>query len=58
MLHNEELNDLYSLPIVIRAIKYRRMRWVWHVAPVGERRDTYRGLGGKPERETTWKTQA
>jgi hypothetical protein len=27
-LHNEELNDLYSLPNIVRVIKSRRMRWV------------------------------
>jgi hypothetical protein len=26
-LHNEELNDLYSSPTVVRVIKSRRMRW-------------------------------
>jgi hypothetical protein len=26
-LHNEELNDLYSSPNIIRVIKWRRMRW-------------------------------
>jgi len=31
-LHNEELNDLYSSPNVVRAIKSRRMRWAGHVA--------------------------
>jgi hypothetical protein len=31
-LHNEELNDLYSSPNIVRAIKSRRMRWVGHVA--------------------------
>jgi hypothetical protein len=34
-LHNEELNDLYSSPTIIRAIKSRRMRWVGHVAYMG-----------------------
>ena len=28
-LHNEELNDLYSSPDVVRVIKSRRMRWGW-----------------------------
>ena len=37
-LHNEELNDLYSSPKTIRVIKSRRMRWVGHVARMGERR--------------------
>jgi hypothetical protein len=31
-LHNEELNDLYSSPSIVRVIKSRRMRWVGHVA--------------------------
>jgi hypothetical protein len=35
-LHNEALHNLYSTPIVIRIIKSRRMRWVGHVARVGE----------------------
>jgi len=29
-LHNEELNDLYSLPNIVWMIKSRRMRWVYH----------------------------
>ena len=37
-LHNEELNDLYSSPNVVRAIKSRRMRWAGHVARMGEER--------------------
>jgi hypothetical protein len=37
-LHNEELNDLYSLPNIVRVIKWRRIRWVGHVASVGEER--------------------
>jgi hypothetical protein len=36
-LHNEELNDLYSSPNIIRVIKSRRMRWAGHVALWGER---------------------
>jgi len=35
-LHNEELNDLYSSPNIVRVIKSRRMRWAWHVARMGE----------------------
>ena len=41
-LHNEELNDLYSSPNIIRVIKLRRMRWAEHVACMGERRGIYR----------------
>jgi hypothetical protein len=37
-LHNEELNDLYSLPNIVRVVKSRRMRWVGHVALIGEDR--------------------
>ena len=50
-LHNEELNDLYSSPIVVGVIKSRRMRWAGHVARIGERRGVYRVLVGKPEGE-------
>ena len=38
-LHNEELNDLYSSPNIVRVIKLRRIRWAGHVAHVGEIRD-------------------
>jgi len=48
-LHNEELNNLYSLPNIVRVIKSRRMRWAGHVARVGEGRGVYRVLVGKPE---------
>jgi hypothetical protein len=48
-LRNEELRDLYSLPSIIRIIKSRRMRWVGHVARMGENRNAYRLLVGKPE---------
>jgi hypothetical protein len=37
-LHNEELNDLYSSPNIVRVIKSRRMRWAGHVARMRERR--------------------
>jgi hypothetical protein len=48
-LHNEELNDLYSSPNIIRVIKSRRMRWAGHVAGMGEKRGAYRILVGRPE---------
>ena len=35
-LHNEELNDLYSSPNIVRVIKSRTMRWAGHVARMGE----------------------
>jgi hypothetical protein len=40
-LHNEELNDLYSSPNIIRVIKSRRMRWEGHVARMGKGRGVY-----------------
>ena len=46
-LHNEELNDLYCSPDIVRVIKWRRMRWEGHVACMRERRDVYRVLMGK-----------
>ena len=46
-LHNEELNDMYSSPNIVRAIK--SMRWAGHVEGMGERRSVYRVLVGKPE---------
>jgi hypothetical protein len=48
-LHSKELHDLYSSPSIIRIIKSRRMRWAGHVARMGEMRNTYRLLVGKPE---------
>ena len=48
-LHNEELNDLYCSLNIVRVIKSRRMKWVGHVARVGERRCAYGVLVGKPE---------
>ena len=37
-LHNEELNDLYSSPNIVRVIKSRRIRWAGNVAHMGEER--------------------
>jgi hypothetical protein len=53
-LHNEELHDLYSSPNIVRVIKSRRMRWVGHVARMGEGRGVYMGLMGKPEGKRQW----
>jgi len=41
-LHNEELNDVYSLPNIVRVIKPRRMKWVGHVARLW--REVYTGF--------------
>jgi len=48
-LHNEELNDLYCSANIVRVIKSRRMRWLGHVARMGEGRGVYRVLVGKSE---------
>jgi hypothetical protein len=48
-LHSEELHILYSSPNIIRQIKSRRMRWAEHVARMGEERNLYRVLMGKPK---------
>jgi hypothetical protein len=48
-LHNEELHNLYSSPSIIRIIKSRKMRWAGHVTRIGEKRNVYKLLVGKPE---------
>jgi hypothetical protein len=48
-LRNEELNDRYSLPNIVRVEKSRRMRWAGLVARMGEERVAHRLLVGKPE---------
>jgi hypothetical protein len=47
-LHNEEINDLYSLPNIIWVIKLRRMRWVGQVAHM-RRKEVHTGFcWGRP----------
>jgi hypothetical protein len=48
-VHNDELHSLYSSPNIVRVIKSRRMRWVGHVARMGEGRCVYRVFVGRPE---------
>jgi hypothetical protein len=48
-LHNEELHDLYSSPSINKIMKSIRMRWAGHVVRMGEKRNAYRLLVGKPE---------
>jgi hypothetical protein len=50
-LHNEELNALYCSPNTIRAIRSTRVRLVWHVEYMGDRRGAYRVLVWRPERK-------
>jgi hypothetical protein len=48
-LHIDKLHNLYSSPNIVRVIKSRRLKWVGHVARMGEGRGVYRVLVGKPE---------
>jgi hypothetical protein len=48
-LHNEELHNMYSFPEISRKVKSMRMRWAGHVAHMGEDRNVYKVLVGKPE---------
>jgi hypothetical protein len=43
------IKDLYSSLNIIGIFKSRRMRWERHVARIGEKRNGYRLLVGKPE---------
>jgi hypothetical protein len=45
-LHNEELNDLYSLPNIVLVVKSRQMKWAGHVVHTGENRGVHRVLVG------------
>ena len=47
-LHREELHDLYFSPDII-LIRLRMMRWVGHVARMGEKRNACRVLVGNVE---------
>jgi hypothetical protein len=47
--YNRELHNLYSSPDITRQIKSRRMRWAGHAARMGEGRNVYGVLVGKPE---------
>jgi hypothetical protein len=48
-LHNEELHNLYSSPIIIRIMKPRRMRWSGQLARMAENKTAYRVFVGKKE---------
>ena len=53
-LHNEELNDLYSSPNIVRVIKSRRMRWAGHVARMGEESGCIGSLWGNQREGDQW----
>jgi hypothetical protein len=48
-LHNEELHNVYAIPNIIRMINSRRMIWAGHIARMGDVRNAYKILVGKPE---------
>jgi hypothetical protein len=48
-LHNEELHNLHVSPHIIKVMESRRMRWVGYVACMGDMRNLYNSLVGKPE---------
>jgi hypothetical protein len=48
-LHNEELHNLYTSLNIIRVTKSRRMKWAEHVAGMGNVRNAYKILVGKPD---------
>jgi hypothetical protein len=52
-LQYEKLRNLHCSPSIIRMIKSRRTRWAGHVAQMGEKRNVYRNLVGKPKRKET-----
>jgi hypothetical protein len=54
-LHNDELHNLYSSLNIVRVIKARRLRWVGHVAHMGEGRGVYRVLVGSLKVRDHWK---
>jgi hypothetical protein len=56
-LHGGELHNLYSSPDIVRQIKSRRMRWPGHVARMGEGKNVYKVLVGKPEGKNHLKDQ-
>jgi len=53
-LHDEELNDLYCSPNIVRVIKSRRMRWAGHVARMGEERECIGSWWGNRREGDHW----
>jgi len=53
-LHNEELDDFYCSPNIARVIKSRIMRWVGHVARIGEKRECVGSWWGNRREGDHW----
>jgi len=53
-LHNEELNDLFSSPHIVRVIKSRRMRWAGHVTRMCEERGCIGSWWGNRRKRDHW----
>jgi hypothetical protein len=51
-LHSGELRNMYSSPDIIRQIKSITVRWAEHVASMGEGKNVYMVLMGKPKRKS------
>jgi hypothetical protein len=49
MICIDGLHDLYLSPNIVRVIKSRKLRWVGHVACIGESRSAPKVLVGKSE---------
>jgi hypothetical protein len=49
ILHNEEIHNLYPQPNIVNMIKSRSMRYAEHIVCMGEMRNVYKILVGKPE---------
>ena len=54
-LHNEEYNDQYCLPNIVRVIKSRRISWVGYVTRMGEKRGVYKASGGTEGKRPLWR---
>jgi hypothetical protein len=58
LLHNEDLNGLYSSANIVHVIKSRRMRWVGRVACMGGGKRHVQGFGGETwVKDSTGETQ-
>ena len=58
-LHNEELNDLYCSPDIVRMNKSRRIRFAGQSSAYGGQERRIQGFAGETRsKETTWEIRA